>query len=108
MPCDISGEASDINNQGIVVGFSDDPPGPEGGPQAFTWQNGKTRPLEIPGENVFSMALGINDHGQIVGLADVVLPSDSQADTKSDAADDDTEANVKTLGFVWSKAKQSK
>lgn len=112
LPGDISGEARGINATGTVVGFSDDPPGPEGGPQAFAWSQGTTAPLALPSGTTASMAFGINDAGQIAGLLDVargVLASQSRPGSKTDsdtAADlnDSTvgdELSVQTLAFRW-------
>ena len=43
LPGDENSSALDVNNRGSVVGFSDDPRGPTGGPQAFIWTGGKPR-----------------------------------------------------------------
>ena len=67
LPGDVRGQAMDINNQGTVVGFSDDPGGPTGGPQAIVCEKGKTRPLELPSGTIYSSALTINDKGEIGG-----------------------------------------
>ncbi len=64
---DTSSAATDINNQGIVVGYSDDPPGPDGGPTAFVARDGTLIPVEFPVTAIFSAANTINDAGQIGG-----------------------------------------
>lgn len=54
-----------INNWGQVVGTSDTP---EGGSQAFLWQNGRTVNLgELADPDLESRAVEINDRGQIPG-----------------------------------------
>ncbi len=68
LPGDVNGQAYDIDNQGTVVGFSDDPAGPEGGPEAFFWRNGEMRKLQL-GENVVaSVAHALNGLGEVAGL----------------------------------------
>lgn len=97
---DVSGEAHAVSADGTVVGFSDDPQGPEGGPQAFVWSAGKTRALELPEGTVFSSAFGINDRGQIAGLLDVDV---AQLNSPSDPppAPEAAEPVIKTLAFRW-------
>ncbi len=102
---DVSGEAHGINAEGTVVGFSDDPTGPEGGPQAFMWKAGKSRALKLPEGTVYSSAFGINDLGQIAGLLDVVLGAEAGKETPVDASDDVEQAKVKTLAFRWTPKK---
>jgi uncharacterized membrane protein len=67
LPGDISSEALDVNDQGIVVGCSDDPHGPQGGPQAFRWEAGTMCAIEFPEQFVFSSATAINARGEIAG-----------------------------------------
>jgi probable HAF family extracellular repeat protein len=55
----------DINNAGQVVGFASSPDGTI--LVAFLWQNGVATSLGTLPPDVFSLALGINDKGQIVG-----------------------------------------
>ena len=64
---DESGQALDLNNKGTVVGYSDDPFGPIGGPQAFVWSNGQMSALRFPVPVLYSSAQTINDHSQIGG-----------------------------------------
>jgi len=94
LPGDESGEARGIDSAGMVVGFSDDPAGPSGGPQAFVWRAGVTQPLELPEGTMFSAAYGLNEHGQIGGLLDVALPQTEE----HGESDEPTE---KTLAFRW-------
>lgn len=117
---DVSGEARGINADGTVVGFSDDPNGPEGGPQAFIWKKGKSQALKLPADTVFSSAFGINDRGQIAGLLDVIVSTtdgkqsaakgsksdgrkeaDAQDTSGDKTAEQDAEPEVKTLAFRW-------
>ena len=88
---DVSGAAHGIDASGTVVGFSDDPQGPTGGPRAFTWKDGRTTPLPLPETTEFSSAFAINDRGQVAGLLDVELPDPDGGD----------EPLVKTLAFRW-------
>lgn len=67
LPGDVSSAATDINDQGVVVGFSDDPPGPEGGPTAFVWADNQIRPLGFPVRAIFSSANSINNAGKVGG-----------------------------------------
>lgn len=72
LPGDASNMACAINHAGTIVGYSDDPMGKEGGPQAFVWQDGEVLPLAFPFEAVDSAALTINEKGVIGGF---VLPN---------------------------------
>ena len=76
---DESSRALDVNNGGVVVGFSDDPYGPEGGPTAFVWRSGEITPVNFPVETVFSSATSINDHGRIGGYL-ILTEEDDQPD----------------------------
>jgi uncharacterized membrane protein len=96
---DVSGEACGINEEGQVVGFSNDPGGPEGGPVAFVWAKGVTTPLPMPSGSHFSSAYAINNLGQIAGLVDIILP-ESAVPERSTAPPEVT-PNEKTLAFVW-------
>ncbi len=102
---DVSGEARGINAAGTVVGFSDDPNGPEGGPQAFVWNAGKSRALKLPEGTVYSSAFAINDRGQIAGLLDVVMGDQNSGKPPSADATDIEEPIVKTLAFRWTPKK---
>jgi probable HAF family extracellular repeat protein len=98
---DVSGEARGINASGTVVGFSDDPHGPDGGPQAFVWSAGKSRALKLPAGTLFSSAFGINDRGQIAGLMDMVLEPPQPARAAANGSPAKAETAVKTLAFRW-------
>lgn len=84
---DESSRALDVNNEGVVVGFSDDPFGPHGGPEAFVWKSGKIATVEFPVEPVYSSATSINDQGQIGGY--LIL-------------DEEGEQPVRTVSFKFS------
>lgn len=112
LPGDVSGEARGIDADGTVVGFSDDPLGPDGGPEAFVWKQGTTAPMALPQGTTASMAFDINDAGQIAGLLDVprigaTVPSGAaSADDSSDLPDVDRstvvdEISIQTLAFRW-------
>ena len=85
---DESAEALDVNKEGLVVGHSDDPYGPDGGPQAFIWKDAKLAALEFPIPILFSSATTVTDSGMIGGFLQT-LP------------DNEREAS-KTLSFVFS------
>lgn len=101
LPDDVTGEAWCINAKGTIVGFSDDAHGQPGGPQAFVWRDGKTEPLKLPEDTLYSAAYSINDRGQIAGLADVTFPDETIEDSQTG----ESEPLVKTLGFLWSAGK---
>jgi probable HAF family extracellular repeat protein len=58
------GKAADVNDHGVVVGYVSDRF--DGAPVAFI-DDGVMRPL-LPGGGCCSIALGINDHGDAVGV----------------------------------------
>jgi uncharacterized membrane protein len=66
---DESGEAWAITENGVVYGFSDDPHGPEGGPQAFCWSAGQTVKIDL-GDAPYSAIYATNDAGWLAGLVD--------------------------------------
>lgn len=69
---DETGEARAINESGVIVGFSDDPHGPEGGPEACRWSiDGKVTSVKI-GPSPYGTIHGINDAGQMAGMATTV------------------------------------
>lgn len=68
LPDDESNVAYGINNAGVVVGMSDDPPGAEGGPQAFIWRKGVVEPLKLLKGAQDSAAMTINQDGVIAGF----------------------------------------
>lgn len=57
--------ATDINNRGLIVGFSTTPAA--GSEHAFVIDGGKPRDLAIVDDNGQSWAYGVNNSGQIVG-----------------------------------------
>lgn len=65
---DESNVACGINKLGDIVGFSDDPHGGEGGPQAFIFRNDKLMEMPLPDDTVDSAALCINNDGVIGGF----------------------------------------
>ncbi len=64
---DVNCQATDVNNRGTVIGWSDDPPGPEGGTQAFLWRNGQQSLLPLPPEAVYSSVETITDEERVGG-----------------------------------------
>ncbi len=102
---DVSGEARAINNDGTVVGISDDPPGPEGGPRAFVWSKGKTEMATINQKSLFSAAHAINDAGQIAGLIDVLVKDGKIVALDPSNVDYDDVESGKTLAFRWTPSK---
>lgn len=83
LPGDHSGEARDIDSQGTIVGWSDGPPGPEGGPKACRWNvNGNIQPLNLS-TDPFSMVYAINDAGQLSGM--ITLPSSDEVEERDKA-----------------------
>ena len=64
MPGFISSHATDVNNQGRVVGWMD---GSNGVVHAFVWDQGSTTDLGTFGGSK-AIATGINDQGEIVGV----------------------------------------
>ena len=71
LPGDYASEVRDINNDGIIVGWSSPRPRPSYDPRAVIYVNGKIQNLNelIPADSgwVLLEANGINDFGQIVG-----------------------------------------
>lgn len=66
-----SAQASAINNNGQIVGYSNTAPD-DSISHAFIWQNGVMQDLGTLVDGGTSAAYGINDHGQIVGYATAV------------------------------------
>lgn len=80
---DTAGEARGINQHAQIVGWSDRPHDPEGGPQACTWKpDGSVTRLSIS-EIPYAMVYGINDSGQIAGMLTVTV-SEPNAERKAD------------------------
>jgi len=71
---DVAGEARGINERSLIVGWSDQPHGPEGGPKACTWEaDGTVAKLDLS-EIPFGMVFGVNDSGQLAGMLTVADP----------------------------------
>lgn len=62
--------AQDINDRGQIVGSSGLPSDPTQSSHAFLWQNGKMTDLGKLPNGIYSMALAINERGQIAGWSD--------------------------------------
>jgi probable HAF family extracellular repeat protein len=59
-----------INNHGTIVGFANQSPGTAGSFEAFIWtKEGGMKPLGAIGDDPLSLAFGINDKNQVVGLS---------------------------------------
>ncbi len=67
LPDSTSSEANGITNTGVIVGMCDNESRETGGPTAFIFRDGVVAPLELPGNTVFSTALGINQDEAICG-----------------------------------------
>ncbi len=63
----VTAEANDVNNEGVVVGMVDGPPGSKIGPNAFVYEKGRLRLMDEGGP-LFSSATAINDRGQVTGV----------------------------------------
>jgi uncharacterized membrane protein len=97
LPGDVAGEAWGIDPRGVIVGLSDDPHGPEGGPQACVWKEGKESPLPLPDGCLFGMAVSINSKGQIAGMTD--MPFSDKLIMNPETGEE--EPLIKAVGFVW-------
>lgn len=110
LPGDKTGQSNAVGAKGAVYGFSDDPPGPAGGPQAFVYSEGKSQPLKhFAPRGVYSTVNAVNASGQQVGFVDVIvrggrtrLPSSPEEIEKLEA---DDSVIFKTLGFRWTPKK---
>ncbi|MCU0710879.1 MAG: hypothetical protein MUC43_02385 [Pirellula sp.] len=72
LPGDETGEARAINESGLIVGYSDDPHGPEGGPEPCSWSmDGKVTSVKL-GPSPYGTIHAINDAGQMAGMATLV------------------------------------
>jgi hypothetical protein len=70
---DESGEAKDINSDSVIVGLSDDPRGPEGGPEPCRWtKTGKAERITFT-DLSYGALHAINDAGQMAGMIDIVI-----------------------------------
>lgn len=95
LPGDVSGEARDINEKSEIVGWSDDPPGTEGGPVACRWKpDGSAFHIELS-ESGYGSVYSINNEGQLAGMVDLVIPGE-----------DDKPENTKSLVLAFRTIKQ--
>ena len=96
-------EGIDINNDGYIVGYSDEP-GPDGGPTAFIWHEGKIQPLGFPDAPAFSWANAINKNGDIAGY---LTPAFGKEDTPGiDNGDPAATEQQGVIAFILSNAKE--
>lgn len=65
----VNAEANAVNNEGVVVGMVDGPPGSKIGPNAFVYESGQLRLMDEGGP-FFTSATAINDRGQVAGVVD--------------------------------------
>ena len=63
--------ATDINEDGIVVGYCDNPRSNTGLPRAFIYRGQELTPLSIPGDPLLSWATSINKAGTVAGYLSV-------------------------------------
>ncbi len=110
LPGDKTGQALAVSPSGDVYGFSDDPPGPSGGPVAFIFSEDKTSPLPVfAARGVYSSINACNNAGQLVGFVDVIIKGDRPRLPANAAELDELEADettvFKTLGFRWTPSK---
>ena len=104
LPGDIAGQARSINNAGVVVGLSDDPPGPDGGPQAYVWSKDQTIIPKFGEKSLYSAAHAINNAGQVAGLIDVISINGKLVPIDPLKVDYDDVESAKTLAFRWTPA----
>lgn len=98
---DESSGGTDVNNDGTVVGYSDDPHGPEGGPTAFVWKGGDVERLDIPGDPYFSWAAAINDAGDIAGYLTPRPKVKDEAEAAEEGNEQEPEEELEqTVSFI--------
>jgi uncharacterized membrane protein len=73
LPNDVSGEAKGINNASLVVGFSDDPNGGDGGPEPCIWGKDRKATRIAKAGFAYGAIQAVNQKGQIAGMAEVGL-----------------------------------
>ncbi|MEC8557370.1 MAG: hypothetical protein VXZ82_20400 [Planctomycetota bacterium] len=93
----VSGNAYGINNEGMVVGICNDPPGPDAAVRPFVYYKGEQTALKLPKGNEYSLVYAINDAGQIAGLAEVKFEDRKEKNEETG----EEEPVVKALAFVW-------
>ena len=81
-----------INDEGVVAGAVGLAPNY----QAAVWSDGTTRLLSTPENTIGSIATGINNHGQMVGFAEV----QTEEGTRQEAMLWDANGEVTGLGFL--------
>ncbi len=69
---DVTSQASAVNDQGMVVGYTFKP---VGGNEAFSYAGGQFTPLGRPTGALDSALVGVNAKGQAVGYADIAFPT---------------------------------
>ena len=83
---DVSGEARDINEASTIVGWSDDPPGPDGGPTPCMWSaDGTVTPVRL-NESGFGMLYAINNKAQMAGASEVITKAASSPNANDEEA----------------------
>ncbi len=73
-PGDPDSAATDINNQGQVIGISgicQNAVGNESAKHALLWQNGSVKDLGNLGGSAWNTPMALNNHGDIVGFSDL-------------------------------------
>lgn len=93
---DTSGEAWGINEQGVVVGISDNLTAADGGPRPVRWVNNKVERIKLPEGSEFGGSYAVNNSGGIAGMTDFPLPD---GETKDE--NDEAELVSRAMGFVW-------
>jgi uncharacterized membrane protein len=87
LPGDVSGDARGINASSQVVGWSDEPAGPEGGPRACLWSpDGRVQQIQVS-PIPYSMLYGINDSGQMAGMLSRQLISEDDRQPDAEAGE---------------------
>jgi uncharacterized membrane protein len=75
----VRAEANAINNEGVVVGMVDGPPGSVVGPHAFVYEKGRLRIIDECGP-ALTIATAINDAGEVAGVVDKEDAAGTDAD----------------------------
>jgi uncharacterized membrane protein len=86
LPGDVAGEARGINSQSQIVGWSDEPPGTDGGPKACMWSpKGAVTQVHLS-EIPYSMLYGINDSGQLAGMLSIRTEKEEDSEQQAELA----------------------